>query len=377
MSGFATVPWDQWVERVVFHTPMYLSYDGEPSTGGRERHIRDMARLIQDTWGRPVVIAQMARRSFETTCPDGFPVVGRAAYTADARGEPAFAWWLSHRFARPTDGVLYPSADHAFPFYRKESKGIQHGIWWDGPLPAPKRWIQSARILRFVSQVRSVLCVDTNLINWLRGHGSIGLSLAEKCRYLPNYADTERISVGKPDRAPGRPLRLVYARRFNACRGPFLFLDSLAELSRRGVPFTARMYTVGGEVELRKGVLERNLDGVVQVATASLDEVLGVYADADVTVIPTLWSEGTSFSAVESICAGVPVVATPVGGLANVVIPGFNGQIVAPTAAALADGIASLAEERTWLRMRAACLSMREALGKGRWNAQVLDWLRG
>jgi len=69
-------------------------------------------------------------------------------------------------------------------------------------------------------------------------------------------------------------------------------------------------------------------------------------------VVPTLWSEGTSFAMVESLCAGVPVVATPVGGLANLVIPGFNGQLAAPTPEALAEAVMGLRDEQVWRRMR-------------------------
>jgi glycosyltransferase involved in cell wall biosynthesis len=367
-------PWNDHVDRVVIHTPMYLTYDGQVSTGGRERHIRDLARLVQSEWGRRVVIVQMANRSFETTCPDGFEVVGHRAYTKNALGEPPFAWWLQHRFARRRDGVLYAASDHAFPFFRPGSKGVQHGIWWDGPLSPAKRWMQSRRILTFVQQMRSVLCVDTNLVNWLRGHGAVGLRLTERCQYVPNYADLQRLPV--TERGPGRPLRLLYARRFHASRGPWLFLDALALLRRRGVDFAASLYTVGGEKELRDAAFARGLEDRVTVAHASLDEILDRYAEADVSVVPTLWSEGTSFSAVESVCAGVPVVATPVGGLGNLIIPDFNGQIVAPTPAALADGIAHLADEATWRRLRAGCLAMREALSMERWNREVLAWLQ-
>lgn len=369
-------PWDDWAERIVIHTPIYLDFDGSPSAGGRERHTRDFATLIRDRWRRPVVIVQMGHRDFETECADGFEVIGRRCHTESSRGEPGLAWWLTQRFARRNDAVLYAAGERGWPFFRAGSKGIQHGVWWDGPLPLHKRLVQRERMLRFMRSMRSVLCVDTNFVNWLRVRGPAGLELASRCRYLPNYADTDRIAPGDPDRAPGRPLRLLYARRFQACRGPFLFLDALARLKQRGFPFHATMFTVGGEPELRRGVRERGIEQDVTLGRADMNGILAQYANADVAVVPTIWSEGTSFSAVEALCAGVPVVTTPVGGLGNLVIPGFNGEVAAPTPEGLAEAIERMGDEARWRRMRTSCLSMRSSLGMPRWRDQALEWIK-
>jgi glycosyltransferase involved in cell wall biosynthesis len=369
-------PWDEWAERIVIHTPIYLGFDGEPSTGGRERHIRDLAHVIRDQWRRPLTIVQMAHRDFESVCPDGFPVVGRRAEVRDARGEPGLGWWLHRRFARPRDAVLYAAGERAWPFFRTGSKGVQHGVWWDGPLPYRKRWLQGRRMERFASRMRSVLCVDTNFINWMRARGPTGLELSRRCVYLPNYADVPQIDAGDPDRRPSRPMRLLYARRFQPCRGPFLFLDALALLRRRGVPFHADLFTVGGTEELEEGLRLRGLEAHATVRTESLDGILACYRAADVAVVPTVWSEGTSFACVEALCAGVPVVCTPVGGLANLVVPGFNGYVVPPVPEAFAAAIARLQDEDTWRSMRRAALSMRPALSMQRWREQALDWIR-
>jgi glycosyltransferase involved in cell wall biosynthesis len=78
---------------------------------------------------------------------------------------------------------------------------------------------------------------------------------------------------------------------------------------------------------------------------------------------------------VEAIAAGLPVVATPVGGLGNLVIPEFNGAIAAPDAEAIARAVTSIWKDGHWETMHRNCLSMRGALGIGRWREQVREWL--
>ena len=94
-------------------------------------------------------------------------------------------------------------------------------------------------------------------------------------------------------------------------------------------------------------------------------------------MVPSLWSEGTSLAAIESVAAGVPVVATNVGGLANVVVPHFNGVVTNTDAASIASSIERLlADETLYLRMAQQCLAMREAFSRERWRNDVLNVLK-
>jgi glycosyltransferase involved in cell wall biosynthesis len=106
-----------------------------------------------------------------------------------------------------------------------------------------------------------------------------------------------------------------------------------------------------------------------------MSAILSEYSWADISMVPTVWSEGTSLAAVESLCAGVPVITTPVGGLANVVVPKFNGDVVAPTATSLAAALVSASDKETYRTLRANCISMRPSLGKARWARGVRDFL--
>jgi glycosyltransferase involved in cell wall biosynthesis len=76
-----------------------------------------------------------------------------------------------------------------------------------------------------------------------------------------------------------------------------------------------------------------------QVSRAQLPET---YRDATVCVVPSLW-EGFGYVAAEAMACGAAVVASRVGGLAEVVEDGKSGILVAPgNAGELAAGIVSL-----------------------------------
>lgn len=74
----------------------------------------------------------------------------------------------------------------------------------------------------------------------------------------------------------------------------------------------------------------------------SFRDVREAYRAADVAVIPTVYSEGTSLSCMEAMSCGIPVVSTNVGGLNDLITDGFNGRLVPPTEEALYLAIADL-----------------------------------
>jgi len=85
------------------------------------------------------------------------------------------------------------------------------------------------------------------------------------------------------------------------------------------------------------------------VRAAGLGEVLGylplertldAIARARVLIFPSLWYEGLPRTIVEAFARGVPVVASRLGAMAEVVTDGHDGFLVAPgDATALADRV--------------------------------------
>jgi glycosyltransferase involved in cell wall biosynthesis len=77
-----------------------------------------------------------------------------------------------------------------------------------------------------------------------------------------------------------------------------------------------------------------------------VDDVAELLAGADVCVMPSR-HEGLGVAALEAMAAGVPVVASRVGGLPEAVVDGATGCLVAPDdASALADALGRLVADR-------------------------------
>lgn len=363
--------WESVAERVVICVNDYLDFEGHYSIGGRQRYVRDLALLVKD-WGREVVVVQKASTAFEKSCPAGITVIGLKAKLT-GKGD-LFFWKCVESIKKKGDVFLYASGDDVWPFVQPNSKAIQHGIHWDGPQPPVFRWVQSYRAKWMAKNMTSVLCVDTNFINWLRTLDNAGYYLANKCVYIPNYADVSKIP--QKHSAEDKPLAIIAARRNSEFRGIDLLMEALVILHNRGINFTAHICTNTGHDELQNQATKQGFGKQLTTSADSMDEVLCRYQNFDVAVVPTKWSEGTSLACVEALAAGLAVVTTPVGGLANLIVPNYNGFVVAPLAPAIAEALENLCDPKTLQPLQKNALSMRNSLDLSNWQKNVLVWLK-
>ena len=65
------------------------------------------------------------------------------------------------------------------------------------------------------------------------------------------------------------------------------------------------------------------------------DEMPKIYQNTDISLIPTIYAEGTSLSCLEAQSSGNIVIATNIGGLPNLIIDGYNGLLINPDAHSL------------------------------------------
>jgi glycosyltransferase involved in cell wall biosynthesis len=136
---------------------------------------------------------------------------------------------------------------------------------------------------------------------------------------------------------PAPPPREVEARQL--APGTFVFVGRLTRQKALGVAIeavahvpAARLVVVGDGPE--RAELERHAasaaNGRIEFRGAlSRDEALGFVAGATAAVLSSDW-ENLPHAAVEALSVGVPVVATAVGGVPEVVHHGENGLLVPP-----------------------------------------------
>ena len=158
-----------------------------------------------------------------------------------------------------------------------------------------------------------------------------------------------RQALGLP---PGSPLVAVLSR-VDRIKGIEYFLEAMATMADR---FKDVHFLIVGDgdvayqKELESYGTRLGLDGRV-VFTGARTDVPEILSEVTVSVLPSL-SEGLSTAILESMAAGVPVVATRVGGNAEAVEDGVTGLLVAPRDAAALGRAVCLLLENADLRHR-------------------------
>ncbi|HXQ90492.1 MAG TPA: glycosyltransferase family 4 protein [Acidimicrobiales bacterium] len=174
----------------------------------------------------------------------------------------------------------------------------------------------------------------------------------------------------RPDR-PRVPGRIMVTSSSDVpMKGLVPLLEALAKLrTERDVELVViGRPTEGGRVA--RAIDRLGLSHAVRcVSGISDDELAGLYAEAEVAVVPSLY-EGFSLPAIEAMACGVPLVATTGGALPEVVgDDGETGLLVTPDdPGALAAGIGRILDDEA-LAARLGEGGRRRVLGRFTWEA--------
>jgi glycosyltransferase involved in cell wall biosynthesis len=153
-----------------------------------------------------------------------------------------------------------------------------------------------------------------------------------------------RSRFGLPEGVPV----LVTIGRLSREKGHADLLEAVALLRNTRAEFPFRVAIVGEGPE--RGVLERRIAALGLFETVTLcghqTDTAPFYAIASVVVLPS-HSEGSPNVLLEAQAAGVPVVATSVGGIPEIAINGVTALLVPKgDSAALANAIATVLKDR-------------------------------
>lgn len=223
----------------------------------------------------------------------------------------------------------------------KRSLAIQHGIDFDYypeeelirkklldfGLGGIYKYFQRRRALKSFRKSAIKICVDYNFWNWYR---TFCIPREENNIYvIPNFAHNKEVETQLADsysRTEG-PLKILFARRFVRRRG----LDVMLEVASHFESDTRFTFTFAGEGPGISKIQSLQLKQKNIFTTSyKANESIAFHSQFDVAIIPTIGSEGTSFSLLEAMSAGLSVICTSVGGMTNIVLDKFNGLLVRP-----------------------------------------------
>ena len=340
----------------------YYDWDGDNLfKGGAERYTFDLASMLKNDGWSPRII-QNANHFFEKDyC--GIPVVG---VQTDYRGDLRVMSKKYRDICKNTDLIIASPLDLACELHGLSVIGINHGIYWDHrhKTLATSNMREYKNIFNALKVALSVIAVDTNFINWVR---TFDYDLGQIIRYIPNYYDGEVFSPTPKDF--DKEIRILYPRRLYEARGIFLVLKAFEYLFDKYEDIHLHLV---GQADRKDGKIVSKFieehNGRVIWEEFDMDEMYKVYQTSHIVLIPTMYGEGTSLSCLEAMASNNAVIASNVGGLPNLVVDGFNGFLINPTAQALIQPLEILLKDRKLIsKMAANGVALAAPFEKCRW----------
>lgn len=145
---------------------------------------------------------------------------------------------------------------------------------------------------------------------------------------LPNPTELPKYI---PERKNQDKIKFVFCGRVGQRKGAFDLIHAFAKLPKNQQKQAELILAGDGEIEkAQQLVAELNLQDDVSflgwINSQQRDELL---AKADVFILPS-YNEGLPMAILEAMGWGLPVIATPVGGIPELIITNQNGLLVTP-----------------------------------------------
>ena len=143
---------------------------------------------------------------------------------------------------------------------------------------------------------------------------------------IKNAIDIEAFQkqATKSDIWPKQKLKLLFIGRFDHQKGLDIFINSLKNLQDEAHAVLIGSGVLGDEGDLKKEIMKSK--NITLVGWKNQKELIEYYSNADLIVIPSRW-EGFGLVAIEAMSCGLPVVASDVGGLSEIVLENVTGKL--------------------------------------------------
>lgn len=312
--------------------------------GGAERYLVDLCELIM-SMGHDVTVYQ--------------PFYGiKKPFTKEYKGITFFMiptsapWeyhtctdlnWKFNEYAALADLRIYFATYLAWPQAVSPCIAICHGIYWDN--------IQGNRVINNFNDIQRkeffkrqlhgftapdvVVSVDSNVRKVIQAFEP---GTERRIQIVYNYVDTEKFT---PVPKTWDGINILFPRRMTALRGSTEITKAFVKYPQYNFTLVGQAWDEDASDDYASSHANRKN---VAFTHREMDKMPEMYQEADISVVPTIASEGLSLSLLESMSCGLPVITTPVGGLGDAVIDNYNALIYNPNHEDLGEKIDYLAK---------------------------------
>jgi phosphatidylinositol alpha 1,6-mannosyltransferase len=229
--------------------------------------------------------------------------------------------------------------------------------WLAGPV--------TRSIMRFHSRAARVFTPSSHARDELRRHGVEQVEVWGRGVDASQFHPSRRSAALRMSNGLGEALTILFVGRLAPEKEVQLVIDAFAIVENALPPGSVRLLVAGAGPDA-EALRRRASPGVTFIGSVDHATVLpAVYASADIFVMAST-TETLGLVGLEAMASGIPVVATPAGGVAEYLRHGHNGLAFAPREVAgcasamlaladdpvlrrrLAAGARRTAEERSW-----------------------------
>jgi glycosyltransferase involved in cell wall biosynthesis len=198
--------------------------------------------------------------------------------------------------------------------------------------------------------------------------GEVGLALRD-ATVLPNFIPDTEFAPAAPE---GQPRHALYAGRLVEEKG---VETAIAAAAAAGVPLAVA--GSGPEESRLRALASESAAPVRFLGRLGPAELADARRAAAFCVVPSRWDEPCPYAAIEAMAAGVPVLASAVGALPEMV--GADSVVPAGDAARWSDAMSALWNDPVLRRGRAvaALARARERFGEDRFYSGLMDVYAG
>jgi len=159
--------------------------------------------------------------------------------------------------------------------------------------------------------------------------------------------DADRFRPPEGGRTGAEGVALLSVARLTPGKGYTVLFDAMKKLARSGLELKLKLAGDGParEMLMRYAVESDLADNVEFLGPVGQDDIGALYDEADIFVLPS-FAEGLPVVLVEAMAKALPVVATRIAGIPELVDEGVSGLLVTPASSGeLAGAIETLAKD--------------------------------